>query len=151
MHRWQRRVAWSTATALIMLTASVVAAAGPGLAAGGLSATFAKTSDWGAGYTARYTVANASASTITSWRVEFDLPSTTTLSAFWEADVVRSGNHYTATSVSYNSTVAPGGSSGFGFNANGSGVPTNCLLNGASCAAGGGPTSAPPSSSRPPT
>src|SRR5688572_8981619 len=50
----------------------------PGIAAAGLSATFRQQSTWPNGYTATYTVANATGASVTGWAVEFDLPSGTT-------------------------------------------------------------------------
>ncbi len=131
-------------TRLIMGAAVVIAAAAvgfgiaPAQAAGGLSATFSKDSDWGSGYQGKYTIKNGSTSTITSWKVEFDLLSGT-MGTFWDALVTTSGSHQTAVNRDYNGTVAPGASVSFGFIVNGGGTsPANCRLNGASCDAGGG-------------
>src|SRR6266542_1437184 len=132
-------------TRLIMGAAVVIAAAAvgfgiaPAQAAGGLSATFSKDSDWGSGYQGKYTIKNGSTSTITSWKVEFDLLSGT-MGTFWDALVTTSGSHQTAVNRDYNGTVAPGASVSFGFIVNGGGgtSPANCRLNGASCDAGGG-------------
>jgi len=38
----------------------------PASAAGGIGATFAKTSDWGTAYQAQYTITNSSSATISS-------------------------------------------------------------------------------------
>ena len=51
-------------------------------AAPGVTATFAKTQDWGSGFEAKFTVANGGPSAISSWRVEFDLPAGTSLGGF---------------------------------------------------------------------
>jgi len=74
---------------LIMVSAVAITAAAvgfgiaPAQAAGGLSATFSKDSDWGSGYQGKYTIKNGSTSTITSWKVEFDLPAGT-MGSFWD-------------------------------------------------------------------
>jgi chitinase len=137
----------ATASALAAGLALVIA---PMAHAAGPTATFTKTQDWGTGYEGRYTVTNSTASTITGWRVEFDLASTVTVTTFWDAALTRSGNHYTFTNLSYNASIAPGASTSFGFNGGYSGTfsgPANCLLNGAACdgsgGGGGGDTTAP--------
>lgn len=73
-------------------------------AANGASATFTKSSDWGSGYEGKYTIANGSTSALI-WRVEFDLPAGATISSFWDAQVVKSGNHVTATGTDRKSVV----------------------------------------------
>jgi hypothetical protein len=108
-------------------------------AAGSVTATFSKDSDWGTGYQAKYTIANGTSSAISSWTVAFDLPSGTTLGSYWDALVTTSGQHVVAKNRDYNGTVAAGASTSFGFLVNGgSGTPTNCTINGAACASGSG-------------
>ena len=107
-------------------------------AAAGVTATFAKTSDWGSGFEGKYTVANGGTSALTSWRIEFDLPAGTAIGSFWDAQVTRSGDHYVAVNANHNGSVAVGGSASFGFIGSGPGAPTNCTINGGSCTGGGG-------------
>ncbi|MEV5506129.1 glycoside hydrolase family 18 chitinase [Streptomyces orinoci] len=109
----------------------------------GPTATFAKTSDWGTGYQGQWTLKNTGSTTLNGWTVEWDLPSTTTLGAYWDALVTRSGSHYTAKNREYNGTLAPGASVSFGFTAYGDGAPSGCKLNGGSC--DGSSTGTPPS------
>jgi chitinase len=45
--------------------------------------------------------------TVSTWRIEFDLPSGTTISSFWDADVTSSGNHYVAVKKSWAGGLAP--------------------------------------------
>jgi chitinase len=105
-------------------------------AANGASATFTKSSDWGSGYEGKYTITNGSTSALT-WRVEFDLPAGSTISSFWDSQVVKSGDHVTATGT-WNATLAAGQAASFGWiGAPGGVTPANCRLNGASCDAGG--------------
>jgi chitinase len=130
-------------TAIALLTGTAAYAAGP-------TATFVKTSDWGSGFEGKYTITNGGATAITGWNVQFDMPAGTSVGTFWDALMTRSGNHYTFTNRDYNATVNPGASVSFGFIGAGSGSPTNCTLNGASCG-GGGPTNPPSSSSPPPS
>jgi hypothetical protein len=107
-------------------------------AAPGVTATFAKTQDWGTGFEAKFTVANGGPSAITSWRIEFDLPAGTSLGSYWDALVTRTGDHYVATNREYNGSLAVGASASFGFVGAGSGAPLNCTVNGGPCTGGGG-------------
>ncbi|MEU3458772.1 cellulose binding domain-containing protein [Streptomyces sp. NPDC006733] len=115
----------------------------PAAAAGGVSAAFSKTSDWGSGYQAQYRITNGSTSTLTGWKVEFDLPPDSSVGSYWDALLTRTASHYTFTNREYNGTLAPGASAVLGWVAAGSGTPANCLLNGGSCDAGPADTTAP--------
>lgn len=44
------------------------------------------------------------------------LPSGTSVTSAWDADVTSSGTHWTAKNKSYNGTLAAGASVSFGFN-----------------------------------
>lgn len=137
---------------LILSVAAAVVAAGLTLhavtpaSAAATTATFAKVSEWSSGWQGEYTITNGGTSTLTSWRVEFDLPAGTSLGSHWDALVTVDGRHVTATNRSWNGTVAPGASVRFGFLGAGSGVPTGCKLNGVSCSGNTGPAnpSSPP-------
>lgn len=137
-----------TAGALILTPAAYAAGAD-------LRASFAKTSTWTTGYGAQYVIANVGDAASTSWVVEFDLPSGTTVSNSWSSVRTQNGQHYRFTNASFNGDIAPGASEDFGFNASGSGSPMNCTINGRACP--GGPTTPPttppshPPTSTPPT
>lgn len=105
-------------------------------AAAGETAVFVKTSDWGSGWEGKYTITNGGTATITSWRVEFDLPAGTSLGTYWDALLTSSGNHHTFTNREYNGNLAPGASASFGFLGSGIGAPLNCKVNGADCGGG---------------
>jgi chitinase len=112
-----------------------------------VTATFGKDSDWGTGYQGKYTITNGTSATITSWTIAFDLPTGTTMGSYWDVLISSSGNHYVATNRTYNGTIAAGGATSFGFVASGSGAPTNCTINGASCDGGGTPSASATTSS----
>jgi len=156
MDRRLGRILISALAVLLLVAGVTLLPSHPALAASP-TATFTKTQDWGSGYEGRYVIDNPGPATITAWTVQFDLASNVGVNTFWDADLTRSGSHYTFTNKSYNGTIAPGGSTSFGFNGPYSGTfspPANCLLNGQPC--GGGPatsststatsTTAPPSS-----
>jgi chitinase len=145
------RLAAAVGTAALLVAGVVAVGATSANAAGSVTASFT-TSSWGTGQTATYTITNGTSSPITSWTVEFDLPSGTTLGSYWDALMSQSGNHVVAKNRDYNGNVAAGGTTSFGFNTTGAGVPTNCTINGAPC--GGGtppPTTAPPTTAPPTT
>ncbi|MEK8105035.1 cellulase family glycosylhydrolase [Micromonospora sp. M12] len=82
-----------------LLAGGVAMTATPASAA---TAVFSVTNNWGSGYQGQVTVTNDTSTPITSWRVEFDLPSSTSVSQSWNAQQTTSGSHYTFTNVSWN-------------------------------------------------
>ncbi|HEX2314423.1 MAG TPA: cellulose binding domain-containing protein [Thermomonospora sp.] len=125
--------------ALIVACAAVLVPLVPAPAGAAATATavFTKTASWGSGYEGRYTITNGTGSALNGWRVEFDLPSGSTLGSYWDALATVSGEHVTFRNREYNGTIAPGASVTFGFIVSGSGTPTGCTLNGADCGGGG--------------
>ncbi|GLW44428.1 chitinase [Streptomyces sp. NBRC 14336] len=148
--RFRHRAAAGFAT-LLLPFAGMVGLASPAQAAAEATATYAKTQDWGSGFEGKWTVKNTGTTTITSWKVEWDFPSGTSVTSGWDADFSSSGNHWTAKNKSWNGTLAPGASVSFGFNGSGSGSPSNCKLNGGSCDGGTVPGDSAPSAPGTPT
>ncbi|MEV0219477.1 glycoside hydrolase family 18 chitinase [Streptomyces sp. NPDC050704] len=135
-HRFGQR-AVAGLTTLLLPFAAMVGLASPASAATSATATYAKTQDWGTGFEGKWTVKNTGTTGISSWTVEWDFPSGTSVTSAWDADVTSSGTHWTAKNKSWNGTLAPGASVSFGFNGSGPGSPANCKLNGGSCDGGG--------------
>ncbi|ALG11658.1 glycoside hydrolase family 18 chitinase [Kibdelosporangium phytohabitans] len=102
------------------------------LAAADPTATFAKVSDWGSGFTGQVVV-KAGDAALTSWTVKFDLPAGTSIGSTWEAGMTRTGDSYTFVNRPYNGSVAAGASTTFGFNGVGPGAPINCTINDTPC------------------
>src|SRR2546423_491460 len=123
---------WISVLAGAVLVAGAVGfVAWPAQAAGGVTATFSKDSDWGSGDQAKDTITNGGTAAISAWTVAFDLPSGLTLGSYWDATATTSGQHVTARNREYNGSIAPGASASFGFLVGGgSGVPTGCTVNG---------------------
>ncbi|NUW00487.1 glycoside hydrolase family 18 chitinase [Streptomyces sp. CAI 127] len=138
-------------TALVVPLAAMVGLASPASAATSATATYTKKSDWGSGFEGQWTVKNTGTTALSSWTIEWDFPSGTAAGSAWDASLTKSGNHYTAKNLSWNGTVAPGASVSFGFNGTGSGSPTGCKLNGASCDGGSVPGDNAPSAPGKPT
>jgi hypothetical protein len=131
-----RRSVIATALALALTAAGLALTAAPARAAGTTTATFVEQSSWGAGYVGSFKISNDSAGPVT-WRVEFDLPAGTSVASSWGATLTRTGDHYAAVGVGWNSTLAAGASTTFGWLAQGTGRPLNCSLNGGPCTGGG--------------
>ncbi|RNL72790.1 glycoside hydrolase family 18 chitinase [Streptomyces sp. I6] len=132
-------------TALLLPLAAMVGLATPAQAATAATATYTKVQDWGTGFEGKWTVKNTGTTSISSWTVEWDFPSGTSVTSAWDADVTSSGTHWTAGNKSWNGTLAPGASVTFGFNGAGSGSPSGCRVNGGSCDGGTVPGDNPPS------
>ncbi|BBC93637.1 glycosyl hydrolase family 18 protein [Streptomyces griseofuscus] len=152
--RFRHKVAAGLAT-LVLPLAGLVGLASPAPAASaqaaGVTASFTKSSDWGTGFGGQWTVKNSGSASISSWTIQWDFPSGTSVTSAWDADVTNSGNHWTAKNKSYNGTLAPGASVSFGFNGAGSGNPSNCTLNGSSCDGTTAPGDSAPSAPGTPT
>ncbi|KUN57693.1 chitinase [Streptomyces canus] len=148
--RFRHRAAAGFAT-LLLPFAGLVGLASPAQAAASATATYAKTQDWGTGFEGKWTVKNTGTTSLSSWTVEWDFPSGTSVTSAWDADVTSSGTHWTAKNKSWNGSLAPGASVSFGFNGAGSGSPANCKLNGGSCDGGSTPGDAAPSAPGTPT
>lgn len=132
--RWQFL---AIGTAIAAMVGGVIAA--PASGATGVTATFIKTSDWGGGYEAKYTITNNSGAALTSWTVEFTLPSGQSLGPLWDGNRTVSGQTVTVKNA-WNGNVGVGGSASFGFTVNGpGGNPTGCKINGAACDGTGNP------------
>ncbi|MEW2136184.1 glycoside hydrolase family 18 chitinase [Streptomyces sp. NPDC005409] len=141
--RFFTRVA-AIVAALALPVTGLVALAGPAQAAASATATYTKVSDWGSGFEGKWVVKNTGTTTLSSWTVEWDYPAGTSVTSAWDATVTSSGTHWTAKNVGWNGTLAPGATASFGFNGAGSGAPSGCKINGASCDGGTQPGDAPP-------
>ncbi|MEV6342291.1 beta-1,3-glucanase family protein [Actinoplanes sp. NPDC051851] len=122
---------------LILASVTVVAALGTAwfalpASAASATASLRTVSDWGTGWQDEVVVTNDGTSAMSSWKVEFDLPSGTTIGSFWEGQMTADGSHRTFTNRSWNGTIPVGGTVTFGFIGSGA-QPTGCKLNGQSC------------------
>jgi hypothetical protein len=113
---------------------TTAAAANPGAC----TVTYAPNA-WSGGFTANVTIANTGATAWNGWSVAFVFPGDQKITNAWNAKIAQSGASITATNLSYNGTVAAGGSTSFGFQGtwNTSDTsPTAFTVNGASCTVG---------------
>jgi len=91
---------------------------------------------WDNGLTENITISNTGSTTVNGWSLTFTLPTGQTVTSSWNATVNPAGGQVIARNLSYNGTIAPGGSTSFGFQAThtgNAGAPTQFTLNGASC------------------
>jgi cellulose 1,4-beta-cellobiosidase len=72
------------------------------------TATYQVSNDWGTGFTANITVTNTGTTAITAWKVTWTWPGNQQIMSIWNAASQPSGQTETATSLSYNSALAPG-------------------------------------------
>ncbi|ASW54909.1 PHB depolymerase family esterase [Plantactinospora sp. KBS50] len=94
---------------------------------------------WNNGLTENITVTNTGSSTVNGWSVVFTLPAGQTITGSWNASYAPTSGQVTASNVSYNATIPPGGSVSFGFQATHTGnaaAPTAFTLNGSACTIG---------------
>lgn len=91
---------------------------------------------WNTGFTANVTVTNTGAAAINGWTVQWSWPGSQQVTGAWNAAITQSGAAVTATNLSYNTTIPPGGNTSFGFQATYAGAnaaPAHFTLNGAAC------------------
>ncbi|MFI6820846.1 glycosyl hydrolase family 18 protein [Micromonospora sp. NPDC050187] len=149
MRRSLRRALWASAVVAVTVAAVPMTSA---FGAGSVTTSFTKASDWGTGHETRVTITNGSDAAVSTWRIEFELPSGTSVSSSWDADVTRSGNRYVAVKKSWAGGIAPGATFSWGYNGTGAyKAPLNCTINGAPCGGGTPPPTTTPPTTAPPT
>jgi cellulase/cellobiase CelA1 len=92
--------------------------------------------EWGGGFTANLTVTNTGTSAVNGWTLTWSFPGDQKVTNAWNAVVSQSGSAVSATNMSYNATIAPGGNVQFGVQGTWSGNDTNpaaFTLNGTAC------------------
>ncbi|MFL6117307.1 MAG: cellulose binding domain-containing protein [Catenulispora sp.] len=97
--------------------------------------TYAPT-DWTGGFTANVTIANTGPSAMNGWTLTFTFPGDEKISLAWNANVRQNGADVTASNLSYNGVIAPGGNQSFGFQGTWTSSyapPTAFSVNGAPC------------------
>ncbi|MBS2966606.1 cellulose binding domain-containing protein, partial [Actinocrinis puniceicyclus] len=109
---------------------------GTGSTGGGTCQVSYVKNEWGGGFTANVTVTNTGTSTVNGWTVTWSFPGDQKVTNAWNANVTQSGSAVTATNMSYNPAIAPGGNVQFGFQGTWAGndtSPSAFTLNGHAC------------------
>jgi glucuronoarabinoxylan endo-1,4-beta-xylanase len=78
------------------------------------SCSYVVTNDWGSGYTAAIRIKNNGTSVINNWNVNWSYSDGTRISNSWNA-TLSGTNPYSATGLSWNSSIQPGQTAEFGF------------------------------------
>ncbi|MDO3700885.1 cellulose binding domain-containing protein [Micromonospora sp. C28SCA-DRY-2] len=91
---------------------------------------------WDNGFTADVQITNTGSSAINGWTLTYALPAGQQVTSAWNATVSQSGSTVTARNLSWNGSIAPGGTASFGYQGTLSGSyssPTSFSLNGVAC------------------
>ena len=91
---------------------------------GNCKASYAVTNSWPGGYQATVTVSNSGSSAISGWNVGLTLASGQTISSLWNGVNSGTSGAITVKNAAYNGSIGAGGSTTFGFTANGNSTPT---------------------------
>jgi poly(3-hydroxybutyrate) depolymerase len=92
---------------------------------------------WNTGLTSSITITNSSTTAVNGWSLVFALPSGMSITNGWNASYSPPSGQVTATNLSYDAQIAPGGSVTIGFEASYTGsavAPASFTLNGIPCA-----------------
>jgi endoglucanase len=154
MRRYRFVLVAAAATSLVSAGA-VVAVMTASAAGSGCSVTYKVTNQWQTGFQADVSFTNLG-DPLTSWKLEFDFAAGQAVTQGWNATWSQSAAHVTATSMSWNGSVATNGSvSSLGFTGSWTGsnpVPTAFSINGTPCTGSvtNSPTPTPTGSTPPP-
>ena len=115
---------------------------------GGVACTvdYTITSDWGSGFQAGVTITNQTSQLIPGWTLSWNFAGNQQVTSLWDATHTQTGNTIIAVNANWNPNIAPnGGSTSFGFVANGSSQPqpATFLLNGMACSTNDAPSATP--------
>jgi hypothetical protein len=101
------------------------------------SVQYAITNQWPGGFGTSVTITNTGSTAINGWTLTWSFANGQTITQLWSGSYTQSGSAVSVTNVSYNGTIAPGGTTNFGFNGSWNGsnaAPTSFVLNGQTCA-----------------
>jgi hypothetical protein len=118
-------------TSALLGAAAVLLIAHPAFAT--VRANYVETAAWETGYQAAYLITNDGPGAVSSWTVEFDLPTIDTVSSSWDSVATRSAQHLVFKNAPWNGTLAVGAATSFGFVVVGTTRPVNCTINGGPC------------------
>jgi acetylxylan esterase len=92
--------------------------------------------NWAGGFTANITITNTATAPINGWTLKFTFPGDEKITNAWNGSASQNGENVSITNVSYNATIAPGGSASLGFQGTwttSDAAPASFTLNGAAC------------------
>jgi hypothetical protein len=140
MHLLRTRAAIAVAVAGgLVATGGTLAAVTAQAASAGCSVSYSVSSQWPGGFGASVTLTNLG-SPITGWTLSWSFGAGQTITQLWNGTYTQSGSTVTVTNVSYNGSVATGGTASFGFNGawnnSSNPAPTAFTMNGVACTGG---------------
>lgn len=118
--------------------ASATTAAASSGGATGCHVSYAVTNQWPGGFQAAVTIENTGTTALQNWTLTWSFPNGQTISGLWNGAETQSGANVTVKNLSYNGTIAAGGSyNGVGFtgtwNNSANGAPSAFAVNGVAC------------------
>ena len=115
--RWPRPLRHAVASVPVLtLCLGFMTAAGPAESATATcSATYSTESSWSGGFVGAVTVSNTGTTALTGWTVTFSFGGDQTVTDSWDTSLTQSLEYVTASSLSYNGSVAAGSNTSFGF------------------------------------
>ncbi|MEV4756264.1 lytic polysaccharide monooxygenase [Micromonospora sp. NPDC049559] len=90
----------------------------------GCAASYRVVNSWSGGFQGEVTITNRGSASINGWTASWTWPSGQSIGTLWNGSYTQSGSSVTVRSASYNGTLAPNGSTTFGFNASTTGTNT---------------------------
>ncbi|MEV4481954.1 cellulase family glycosylhydrolase [Micromonospora coxensis] len=150
----RRHLLAAGAAAALTLGASTLLPITNAMAATGCAVTYTASS-WTGGFSANITIKNLG-DAVNGWTLGFTFPDPgQRVGQGWSATYQQSGQSVTAQNVSYNGSLASGGTTTIGFNGTWTGAsnpsPTSFTLNGTLCTGSTTPTTPPPTTPPPTT
>lgn len=104
------------------------------------SVSYALVGQWQGGFQAEVTIRNTGSSAVNGWVLTWTFANGQQITQAWNATASQSSSTVTATNAGFNATIAPGGSTTFGFLGSVAGsansMPAAFGLNGAPCSSG---------------
>lgn len=92
-------------------------------------------SNWGTGFVAKIRITNDTDATVNGWSINWSYAGNNRIDSSWNANMSGT-NPYTATGISWNSTIQPGQSVEFGVQGKSTGTVELPVLNGSLCGTG---------------
>jgi cellulase/cellobiase CelA1 len=92
--------------------------------------------EWSGGFTANLTITNTGTTPINGWTLTWSFPGDQKVTNAWNATLTQTGPAASATNVTYNAAITPGGNAQFGFQGTWTSNdtnPTNFVLDGTPC------------------
>lgn len=126
----------ATASGSTSASASASASASPSTGAASCKAAYSLTNSWAGGFQAQIVLTNTGSAPINGWTLRWTFPGDQKISSMWTAAYTQTGEAVSAVNLSYNATIAAGGSVTIGFTGtytNSDTAPSAFTVNGAAC------------------